>query len=247
MLKIDEKDLETLLEKRKNQIGSNQLYGIPDLFAAAVFAFTLIFTDTSSMDMVPYSYFKYVMIGLTAAYGLYGMWQLVSSLLYRYTYESLLVEIKDLDPEIEHAFNIIVVKNLIENGKYLLFKSRPWRCFLFPNYRCETAPFDEATEMERMKKIIREDFNIVGDNWTIRYIGNMIDNKYSYNDRAQKKYNFHFFQIEGANVGATNEKKFRINGRQYCWRTVSQMLNDRAIVKKNKKVVDYVRGHCDLS
>ena len=87
----------------------------------------------------------------------------------------------------------------------------------------------------------------MGDNWTIRYIGNMIDNKYSYNDRVNKKYNFHFFQIEGANVGATNEKKFRINGRQYCWRTVSQMLNDRAIVKKNKKVVDYVRGHCDLS
>lgn len=246
MLNIEEKKMELLLEERKNDIEIHKFYGISDIFAAISLGCSLIFADASSIKVIPSKYFFTIMWLITFSFLIYGIVLLIKSSFGRYTVDALYSEIKDLDPRFEHGFNIVVIKNMIENGKYLLFKSQSWNCWLFPNYRCKSVCFNVEDEMEEIENRIKKDLK-VSNKMQITYLGNEISRKYSYNDRVVKRYNFHYFLFEGINIEVTNKSKFEINGREYCWKTINQMQRNFMIMKKNKDVVDFVRKNCDLN
>lgn len=246
MLNIKESDLELLLKDRKKEIEIPKLYGISDIFAAISLGCSLFCTDASSIRGIPPIIFFVIMGIIILAFLILGIAELIKSIFRRYTVNALYLEIKDLDPIYEHRFNIVIIRNMIENGKYLLFKSGSWNCWLFPNYKCMTGCFDVDRERKEIEGKIKDHLNISNE-MHIEYLGNQHSTKYSYNDKVYKRYNFHFFLIEGINVGATNKTKFEINSRKYCWKTISQMQCNPMIMKKNQDVVDFVRKNCDLN
>ena len=190
--------------------------------------------------------FFIIMGGIIFAFLILGIVELVKSIFRRYTVNALYLEIKNLDPIYEHGFNIIIIRNMIENGRYLLFKSGAWNCWLFPNYKCISGYFDVEREKKEIEAKIKDHLDI-SDEIHIKYLGNEYSRKYSYNDKVYKRYNFHYFLMEGLNVGAINKTTFEINSRKYCWKTISQMQCNPMIMKKNQDVVDFVRKNCDLN
>ena len=155
-------------------------------------------------------------------------------------------EIADIDPKIEHPFNIVVIRDSCENGKYLVFKSTRWNCWLFPNYHCLNEIFSKAKELRYITKCIKRDLKI-SEEIEFKYIGNNISEKYSVGDKVRKKYNFHYFQATNIAIDFNNKRTFHCNGKKYCWKTLDQMYSDKNIIKKNKDVLDYVRRMCDIS
>ena len=175
----------------------------------------------------------------------YGIYTFIKSIKIS-SVDQLYSEIADIDPKIEHPFNIVVIRDSRENGKYLVFKSKRWNCWLFPNYHCLNAIFSKAKELKYITECIKRDLKI-SEEIEFKYIGNNISEKYSVGDKVRKKYNFHYFQATNIAIDFNNKRTFHCNGKKYCWKTLDQMYSDKNIIKKNKDVLDYVRRMCDIS
>ena len=176
---------------------------------------------------------------------IYGIFLFVNSIIKFYSIEDLYNEIIDLDPAVEHPFNIILIKNNQKSGKYLVFKSKRWNCWLFPNYHCK-VPFEPQSEILHIKEYLQRDLNAKG-NISVKYIGNELSIKMSVPNKYTKKYNFHYFIITEINIPAKKNCAFYYNGKKYNWKTIDQMYRSKNILKKNKDVLDYVRKNCELS
>lgn len=162
-----------------------------------------------------------------------------------YSIHTLYSEIADLDPQVEHPFNIILVKRRGTNGKYLLFKNKRWNCWLFPNYGCLDGEFIPNKEISHIEGCLIRDLNV--RQMRIRYLGNEISRKYSVADKINRKYNFHFFQVDDLTIDDNGKQSFQLNGKKYCWKTLDQMYSNKGMIKKNQDVLDYVRKMCDMS
>ena len=246
MLNIDKKKLKLLLERRKKLIEKRKGDGLGDIISSVSLMITLIFADFSDISIIEPLYFIIIAWGISIAVFAYGIYIFIKSITNIYTIDHLYSEIADIDPKVEHAFNIVVIRNCNENCKYLVFKSKRWGCWLFPNYHCSEKIFQEEKELEYIKKCLKRDINIF-ETIEFKYIGNEISEKYSAGDKISKKYHFHYFLATDIKLSNGNKKSFHFNGKKYCWKTLDNMYADKKIVKKNNDVLDYVRRWCDIS
>lgn len=246
MLNIDETQLKSLLEKRKRMIGRPKCSGMGEIISAISLMITLALSDFSHLSVIKPLYFKIIAWSISAAILLYGLCSFIKSLIDVYSAEQMYSEIADIDPSIEHPFDIVVIKNSRESGKYLVFKSKRWGCWLFPNYHCLDGTFSKAKETKHLKECVKRDLGLP-EEIEFTYIGNDISEKFSVGDKVRKKYNFHYFQAGSTVTDFDSQQTFRRNGRTYAWKTLDQMYSSRNIVKKNRDVLDYIRRACDIS
>lgn len=246
MLNTEKDKLKLLLEYRKKKLERPKYTGIGEIISGVSLAITLLLSDMSQITCINPLYFQIIVWAFTLGITIYGIYSLWDSIKNFYSVENLYSEIADLDPKIEHPFNIILIQNSNESGKYLLFKSRRWSCWLFPNYRCLKGTFIQSEEINHIKECLKRDLNTRGD-IEIKYIGNEISHKFSFSDKIEKKYNFHYFQITKITLMNNKKRPFIYNGKRYSWKSLDQMYGSKNIVKKNKDVLDYVRNNCDMS
>lgn len=246
MIEIDETELKLLLEKRKKFINSSNIVELGEIISGISLLITLLVTDCNEITFMPPLYFEIIVWIITVSILGHGIYQLIASKKYSYSIKNLYDEIVDLDPKTEHSFNIIIFRNIHEKGKYLLFFSKRWKCYFFPNYRCQDGKFDENVEIKRIKANIKRDLKIT-DRMNIKYIGEKESRKFSYSDKITKKYQFHFFEIDNGILPNNSKSVFKFNGKKYCWKTMDQMYSNKNIVKKNQDVLDYIRSKCDIN
>ncbi len=246
MLNIDESKLEILLLNRKKRIENPKYNGIGEIVSSISIMITLCLSDYKQVSIMKPLHFKIGAWILACGILLFGIYTFVKSVVNFYSIDTLYKEITDLDPNIEHPFNIILIKNNEKSGKYLLFKSKRWSCWLFPNYHC-LKNFNQEEEIINIKKYLKRDLNI-SENVTVKYIGNEISSKFSVPDKIEKKYNFHYFVVTNINFLQFDKKrKFRFNGKKYCWKTLDKMYANKNMLKKNSDVLDYVRRKCEIN
>ena len=246
MLEIDETELKLLLEKRKKFINGSNFAEFGEIISGISLPITLLVTDCSKITFMPSLYFELIVWAITASILGHGIYRLIVSKKHSYSIKNLYDEVVDLDPKTEHSFNIVVFRNIHEKGKYLLFYSKRWQCWLFPNYRCQDGKFDENAEIKQIKANIKRDLKIT-DRMNVKYIGEKESRKFSYSDKVTKKFQFHFFEIDNGILPNNSESVFKLNGKKYCWKTMDQMYSNKSIIKKNQDVLDYVRGKCDIN
>lgn len=246
MLNISEEALKQLLEKRKGIIERKKFNGLNNIVTGMSFILTLILGDFSKIKYINAQWVQLFFWLFSVMFLISGIYQLVKEWKMPYSIDNLYNEIADLDPKIEHAFDIVAIKSNDGSGKYLIFKNERWKCWLFPNYHClEEIPFNETKESRHLRQNIVRDLNI-NETINIKYIGNFVSQKYSYGDKVQKKYRFHVFDVKLVNTNIASNKKFRFGGKTYCWKTLDQMYADKNIVKKNKDVLDYLRQKLEI-
>ena len=175
----------------------------------------------------------------------------MESILKKYNYNILYYDIEALDDSKVHVFNIIVQKNNDNNGKYLLFYSKTWKCKLFPNYKSVSKykkgrePTQEDIENICLLYSMNTGINITKND--LQYKGELSDLKQSENDKVNKHYIFRFFLAEPKPNYYMSDTKLQYDGRKHYRMTIPNMLKDRNIIKKNKKVVDYVKSFTSIS
>lgn len=242
MIHIEENQLKLLLEKKRKNLEKPRFDGIGEIISGISLMTTLVLSDFKNFTIMNPLYYKIIMWGISIIILLYGVYTFIKSFNF-YSVEQLYSEIADLDPKMEHSFNIIVIK---DNGRYLVIKNKRWKCWLFPNYHCLNANFSKTKELQYVKECMKRDFNLKGDT-EIVYLGNKISDKYSVGDKVRKKYNFHYFEIKNIGLFLDDKKSFKYNGKKYCWMTLDKMYSNKNIVKKNNDVLDYVRRVCDIN
>lgn len=246
MLNIDENKLKLLLSDKKNKIERPKFNGIGEIISGISIIITLCLADFSQVTVMGPLHFQIIAWVIAVAIVVFGMISFVKGVTTFYSVDNLFNEITELDPKFEHPFNIVLIKNSRESGRYLLFKSQRWKCWLFPNYRCLDGPYNIDKEKAHVLACLRRDLN-VADDIELEYIGNRISYKYSVSDKIDKKYNFHYFQATNIQIYSNKNYPFRFNGKRYTWKTLDRMYANKNIVKKNKDVLDYVRTACDMT
>lgn len=246
MLNIDEQQLKLLLEKKRKILERPKYGGIGEIISGISLIITLLLSDFSHLVIINPLCFKIIVWGISISVLMYGICVFVKSIIETYSVEQLYSEISDIDPSVEHPFNIIVIRDICETGKYLVVWSERWKCWLFPNYHCLKEKFSKAKEEKCIRDCLERDLDISED-INFKYMGNELSTKFSVGDKVQKKYNFHFFLVMGNDFGLSKKRTFKYKGKKYCWKTLGQMYADKKIVKNNKDVLDYVRHECDIS
>lgn len=237
MLAIKEKGLQELLEKRKALIGGSPVTGaglflgginMLYLFGGKDFLQTII-----GGAMVFISLWKPARIILGSSSltnGLRNLW---------YGHDDLFTEIKNMD-QTEHAHSIIVIKDYFEKfpNRYLVYEDERWECRLFPNYH--TKGTDEEN-MEYLRGKLSGDLQIPVDSISMRYVKNVIQEKFSESHKENRRYNHIFYMAEIRDF-PKNERRntFSINGKKYYWMTIDAMKKDEKIQQKNMDVVKEV-------
>lgn len=246
MLNIDENQLKLLLERNRKVLERPKYDGVGEIVSSLSLLITLALADFSHLTVIKPLYFNIIAWGISFAILVYGIYTFIKSITEIYSIDQLYSEIADIDPDIEHPFSIVVIRNSHESGKYLVFKSKRWGCWLFPNYHCLNGVFSKTKELRHIKECIKRDLNI-SEETDLKYIGSKKSEKYSIGDKVRKKYNFHYFQAINIVIDFNGKKTFYHNGKKYCWKTMDQMYSDKNIIKKNGDVLDYVRHICDIS
>ena len=110
MLHINENDLKILLLNRKNKIESPKYNGIGEIISSISIMITLCLADFSQISIINPLYFKLGAWILSLIILIFGVFQFIKSIFCIYSINNLYSEIADLDPNIEHPFNIILIK-----------------------------------------------------------------------------------------------------------------------------------------
>ena len=122
MFNIEEDQLKLLLEKKRKIIERKKYDGIGEIISAISLMITLVLSDFSHLEVIKPGYFKFGAWSIAWIILIYGTYEFIQSLK-GYSIEQLYCEIMDLDPKIEHPFDIIIIRNST-CGKYLVFKSK---------------------------------------------------------------------------------------------------------------------------
>lgn len=248
MIHIDENQLNIFLKERKKLLEIKKLNGLGEIVSGFSLAVTLLCSDFKATNSITSSpHFEFGVWLLTFIIFGVGVFQLIKSICKNYTVEKLYNELIELDKNKEHVFNIVLLKNNENQGKFLVFKSKRWRCKLFPNYHALTGKYDKEKELNNIRSLFSNDIGIDEDNLTFDYLEILKNRKYSVGDKVTKQYIFHFFLAKIKHNEILQNKSFKHNGKSFYWMTLDQMYANKNISRKNKAVLDYVRNKLSIS
>ena len=139
MLNIDENQLKLLLEKKRKMLEQKKYDGIGESISSISLMITLVLSDFSQLTIIKPLYFKIIAWGISIVILTYGIYTFIKS-----------IKIYSVD-----QLYSVVIRDSRENGKYLVFKSKRWNCWLFPNYHCLNAIFSKAKELKYITECIK--------------------------------------------------------------------------------------------
>lgn len=251
LLNIDEKTVKLFLNQNKSKIETKSFSGIGEIVSGISLGVTLLCSDTKKLPYISPLYFEIIIWIITISIFFAGIIQLVHSLLSHYTVDDLYNELVELDNSREHVFNIILLKNNTYEGKYLLFNSKRWKCKLFPNYHALSGQYNVENESLRIKEAFAADVGVSKERIETTYLGKINSRKYSYGDKVNKQYVFHFFSIGITTLiyekNIKQKGSFRHNGKKFYWMTLDQMFANKNMMKKNGDVLNYVRNSVNIA
>ena len=115
MLNIDENQLKLLLEKKRKMLEQKKYDGIGESISSISLMITLVLSDFSQLTIIKPLYFKIIAWGISIVILTYGIYTFIKSIKI-YSVDQLYSEIADIDPKIEHSFNIVVIRDSFETG-----------------------------------------------------------------------------------------------------------------------------------
>lgn len=230
-LLIDSKDLEALLEKRKNLFRNEEMIGglvsSAGLFISAV-------TGTFPDMIFPPGIFKLILEIISAAAVAYY----ISKLFIRYTRNDLMREIEGLNM-IERASSIVAVKNTKSPGKFLLYNDKGWGVKFFLNY----ANYKNNTE-DDIKRRLSEQIGVSASDISLEFKGHGNEEKASTeHNNEMRRYSYDVYYASIKDFNHENEESFELGGKSYYWMTTDEMLEDENIKKHNDYLVRLVRDN----
>ena len=235
-LLIEKKELELLLEKKRDFIGNKVTF---DTIIAGISFLLSAFTATYEGVLgIPGRIIKCIFCLIGMIYAIKIIRDIYMMCKNKYDHNMLLEDIEKLD-KIQHKHSLIVIRfpDSSAEKKYLVYDDERWDCKLFPNYKTR----DRADE-ESVINNVAMDLDVDKSQMSCRYISSRVQEKYSESHQENRVYNHRLYEIM-IDEFPDNEKKddFIVNDRHYYWMSISDMEKDSNIAKKNLEVIDFVK------
>lgn len=239
-LLIDHNQLELLLEKNKDRIGHNSIEGIDTLFSGITFLISTIFASYNKIGVLSEWNIKVICFVLGFVFSLRGIYMIVKSRKRKYGHTMLLEDIENIN-KITHPFSIIVIKDSFQQypNRFLLYYDNRWKCRLFINYRTSTGT--GADNEQNICSRLSNELKIPANQIAVKYVTERIQRKFSVSDQVFKCYEHKVYYVTIPFTDKLKRRQFNIDGKQYCWMTISDMEKDSDIQSKNLDVVNLVR------
>ena len=235
---LDETQLENLLLKNKEKIGHNRVEGIDTIFAALSLLASALSASYATFFCLSGSFLKRFFIIVSVLFGIWGVIQLICSIIHHYGQERLMKDIKDLNL-IQHPFSIAVIHDDFQEfpNRFLLYYDTRWNCWFFPNFRTVS---DETDNMANIRDRLSKQLKIPAEQISAQFVTSRIQQKFSVSDRQVKVYDHRLYRITLPASDLMKQDSFIIDDRQFCWKTIDEMRADPEIQEKNLDVVSFV-------
>lgn len=227
-LNIDSRDLELLIEKKREYIGKK--YGIVGLIEAVLLALSA-YTESYEGLLIPATVIKCVFVGIAVIQIIFFIRELIRP---DYNQNDLLEDIKKLDI-VSRTSSIVAIKNSIHPTEYLLYYDKGWGMYMFPNF---------ATVTDNENNIVRklsEQLDIDADDISIGMKAEGQEKKLSTEHNEEREYYYRVYSVKIDKFSYESENEFTAEGRKYRWMSVDDMLSDDMIKEHNGYVVGLVR------
>lgn len=230
-LSIDTKNLELLLEKKRDYIGRK--VSIIGIIEAVVLLISAI-TEPYSNPFIPAIVIKCAVLIVAVLQIAIFIKELMKP---KYEKDDLLSDIKALD--IPHrTSSIIAIKNPEHPRKYLLYYDVGWKLWLFPNY--------SAGSEEDKPKLVRklsEELNVNIENINLHLCATGNEEKYSTEHNEKREYYYDVYNASIDNFVHYKDDNFSLEGTQYKWMTIDEMLSIPELNENNHYVIGLVRDN----
>jgi len=236
---IEEKDLDALLAKRANRIGSPNM-DLMELLNGCIVALTAITVD----------YFQNFTLNIAVKTGLFilGTASVIMELVTLhhnrkepYTVSQLKQDIASLN-KVQKNYSILAIKDSFDRhpNHFLQYYDEGWNCWFFLNYPTMTAD-NELHLSQRLQNELGIDSKI-----SLQFKGCWSDEKYS---TEHKEWRVYFHELYEAQIDSfpqdEQSPEFMHGGRHYRWMTLDEMAQDPQIQAHNMDVVTRVKEHID--
>ena len=235
-LVIDKKELELLLEQKKEYIG-NQVT-IDTVIAGVSFLLSVMTAQYQKIFGISGEIIKIFFCTIGILYAVKIIWDFYKYRRNKYTHKVLMKEIEDLDM-IQHNHSLVIIKESFNDNmkRFLLYYDEKWDCKLFLNYKTQERG-DEAAIIANVVKELKLNQKEV----KCRYITSKLQEKYSVSHNEDRVYQHRLYEVSFDRIPeAAGNDDFIINDRHYYWMSISDMEKDANIIQKNLEVVDFVK------
>lgn len=140
---------------------------------------------------------------------------------------------------------LFLFKNTDSQGAWhLLVNDCPvFCCYMLPHTRRSDGPLND----EDMKTIISQKLKLDKNNVTIASLDNLDIRSYKINEYTEKNdiYSFGFCLVNVRGDAHNNllMQQFQVNGANYRWKTIDELINDERSMKKNSDVLVHIQNN----
>lgn len=232
---IDNRDLELLLEKKKEFIGNKVT--VDTMIAGISFLLSVLTATYSNWFGISGIVFKTVFGFIGILYCAKIVRDVIEMYRNKYNHEMLMKDIKNLNL-IQHNHSLVAIRDTFdEENRFLVYYDERWDCKLFLNYK--TA--DQNNEDVIIDRI-SADLGIDKRKILCNYITSRVQEKYSVSHQENRVYNHRLYEVMVSKYPEKMKKdNFVVNGKHYYWMSVTEMEKDENIMGKNREVVDFVK------
>lgn len=250
MIKLDEANLRSLLNSKKNVI---ERFPIPleGFFAATAFLFSLLTIGKGESNqtynpvmVATFWIFLAIYIALLAVRSIRGIKT-------RCTVETLYNDILNLGKERDYALIAIRSTGLPHPNSFILKYDVRWKCFLFPaiSIEDELSKADESFKPieDRIVEYLATHFDLHVEKKAVEFLGIKEQTMFYVPDQVEKTYQHHYYKVDIAECeGILKRKNFKGGGEKFRWFTIPQMHRNKRIKELNIKTVEAVRLYLNL-
>ena len=234
MITIEEVELRKILSER-GKLFSRRAFPTESLISLVAFVASAVL----SRFFLQVLWIKVLVWVAIALYALRFAWLLLVFFRKKYSAIDLYNEIAASGEKI-HEFSLLVITDSsgLHGDKFLLRYDRRWKCWMLP-YRATHAEDDARAVSDYVHSLPLKSPK-VGVAKEERLT------KYSVSAGRMKDYLHRFYPVSfDFSESGKRGRSLRINGEKYRWFSVSEMKEDRSIVKKNLETVEFVsRNFC---
>lgn len=230
-MNIEERDLELLIEKKKDYIGVKEwgTFGVIDSLLLILSTYTAQYDGLAIPSKIIKLFFY-----LFATFQLcYAVIQVYKKIFRNYTEKDLLDNIKELHM-VERSSSIIAIKNNINPEKLLVYDDKDWGVQFFPNYTTVTG-----NNLENLRRRLSEDLGVSEKDIILEHNTAKDEEKFSSEHKEERLYHYEFYRAKINTKDFKND--FSRSGRMYHWKSISELLNNEKVKKYNRFVVEQVR------
>ena len=245
---IDESELKLILEKYRDNITDKRNW-FDNIGTAGSLFLTIVSSDFKDLFFIKAEYIQYTVWVITTYFLIKGCRTWWLNRKSSFDKDELFKEISKKS-EIERVmFSIIIIKDEFTEypNKFLVYEDKRWGCNLFLNFYMQDN--NGENEKDNILKSVSNYLKIGKNNMVIDYLFMKESTKYSPTAHKNKSYDFHYYYLKIKNEAFADNMKqeaFEIDGRNYKWMSMDELMSDKATMERNADVLRVIKNDTGL-